>query len=119
MDGTNPKLSFIPKGSLVREESFLERRRPQSVMGIVATLAFILSFGSYAGLYFYRVSLSKEVGSKTEEINRTQKIFSDAPQVDKAKLFRARADLARELLASHIIVSPGYISSKIPQGAFL
>lgn len=106
MDSTTPKVSFIPKGSLVRETAFLERRRPRSAIGLIAILVFIASVGSYAGLYFYNGSLEKKVEAKTDEINKTQKTFSDAPQVGRAQVFRARAELAEELLNKHMVVSP-------------
>lgn len=106
MDGTNPKVSFIPKGSLVREESFLERRRPQSAIGFIAFFAFVLAISTYAGLYYYNDKLNQEVATKTIAIKRAQKEFSDEPKVGEAKVFRARADLAMELLNAHTVVSP-------------
>lgn len=106
MDSTTPKVSFIPKGSLVRETAFLERRRPRSAIGFIAVLAFVASVGSYAGLYFYNDSLEKKVEAKTDEINLIQKKFSEAPQIDKAQVFRARTKIASELLDSHTLVSP-------------
>lgn len=106
MDSTTPKVSFIPKGSLVRETAFLERRRPRSAIGVIAVLAFVASVGSYVGLYFYNDSLEKKVEAKTDEINLIQKKFSEAPQIDKAQVFRARTKIASELLDSHTLVSP-------------
>lgn len=106
MDGTNPKVSFIPKGSLVREESFLERRRPRSAIGFIAISLFILSIATYAGLYFYNRSLSKIVAAKTIEIKAAQEEISNIPEVNEARVFRARADLARELLNAHKVASP-------------
>lgn len=107
MDGTNnPKLSFIPKGALVRDEKFFERSRPRSVMGILAGFAFVLSIGAYTGLYYYNNSLTKLIAEKTIEIKRAQKEFSDAPEVGEAKVFRARADLANQLLNTHTVASP-------------
>lgn len=106
MDSTTPKVSFIPKGSLVRETAFLERRRPRSAIGFIAVLAFVASVGSYAGLYLYNDSLEKKVEAKTDEINLIQKKFSEAPQIDKAQVFRARTKIASELLDSHTLVSP-------------
>lgn len=106
MDSTIPKVSFIPKGSLVRETSFLERRRPQSAIGFIAGFVFVASVGSYAGLYFYSNFLEEKVVAKTDEINLIQQKFSDAPQISKAQVFRSRAELARELLDNHTVVSP-------------
>ena len=73
MDSTNPKVSFIPKGSLVREESFLERRRPQSAIGFIAAFAFVLAVGSYAGLFYYNNALVIVVAEKRTEIKTAQK----------------------------------------------
>lgn len=106
MDGSNPKVSFIPKGSLVREESFLERRRPQSAIGFVAGIAFVLAIGAFAGLYYLNDKLNQQVAEKTDEINKAQQEFKNAPEVGEARVFRARADLARELLNAHTIASP-------------
>lgn len=106
MDGTNPKVSFIPKGSLVREESFLERRRPQSAIGLIAGFVFVSSIIAYATLYYLNDSLNKTVADKTIEINKAQQEFNDEPKVGEAKVFRARADLAHELLNSHKVTSP-------------
>ena len=107
MDDTNiPKVSFIPKGSLVRDESFLTQNRPRSIVEFIAVFIFVASAGVYFGLYYYEVSLAKEVGTKTAEIKEAQKLFIEAPEVGKAKIFRTRADLARELLASHVVLAP-------------
>lgn len=106
MDGTNPKVSFIPKSSLVREESFLERPRPRSVMGILAIVAFFASAGSYAGLYYSQSSLEKQILAKAQEIKNAQSELSSKPQIERAKLFRSRALLAQELLNTHTLVSP-------------
>lgn len=106
MDSTTPKVSFIPKGTLVRETPFLERRRPRSAMGILATLSFIASVGGYTGLYFYNASLGEQIAAKTGEIGLVQQKFSDAPQISKAQVFSSRAELAKELLDGHTVVSP-------------
>ena len=106
MENTNQKISFIPKGSLVREESFLDRPRPKSVIGIFAIFVFVASVSSYVGLRFYNDTLANDIVSKTDEIKRAQKEFSDAPQVGRAKVFQSRAALARELLDTHTLVSP-------------
>lgn len=101
-----PKVSFIPKSPLTREESFMNRRRPRSITGFLAIFSFVVSIGSYAGLYFYESTLSKEVEKKAAEIASIQSEFLQSPEIDKAKIFQARADLAKELLDQHIAVSP-------------
>lgn len=105
MDGSNSKISFIPKGPLTREESFLERKRPRSAIGFLAAFVFLASVGSYVGLYFYDASLVKKITDKNKDIQDVKNRFSKSPEVVQAKVFRARADLAKELLAQHIAVS--------------
>lgn len=101
-----PKVSFIPKGPITREESFLDRRRPRSITGFLAIFAFVASVGSYAGFYFYQKTLLQEVEKKAESITSEQRLFVQSPEINRAKLFRVRAELARELLDQHIAVSP-------------
>ncbi len=101
-----PKVSFIPKSPLAQEESFLMRRRPRSITAYLAIFTFIVSVGSYGGFYFYEGTLSKEVAKTAESIASTQREFLLSPEINKAKVFRARAELAQELLNQHIVVSP-------------
>jgi hypothetical protein len=101
-----PKVSFIPKSPLAQEESFLMRRRPRSITGFLAIFLFVMSIGSYAGLSFYEGTLSSEVVKTAESIASTQREFLQSPEINEAKVFRARADLARELLNQHIVISP-------------
>lgn len=106
MDSNNSRISFIPKESLVRDESFLERRRPRSAMIFIASLVFISSVGAYAVLLYYNNSLNQTIADRITEIENLQREFTNSPEVGEAKVFSARANLARELLNSHIVVSP-------------
>ncbi|MBI5798388.1 MAG: hypothetical protein HZB10_00460 [Candidatus Yonathbacteria bacterium] len=107
MDDTTPKVSFIPKGSLVREESFLERRRPRSVAGFIAIIAMAASIGTYAGLYLYDKNyIERDVDLLTGKIIRARQKFSATTQVGEAQLFSSRVGIAKELLNSHTVVSP-------------
>ena len=106
MNSSNPKISFIPKGPLAGDSSFLERKRPQSVIEVLAILGFIISVGGYAGLYFYDVTLSGQVAAKIQDVKKIQSVFSQSLDVTQAKIFRSRADLAKELLSGHVAVSP-------------
>ena len=109
MENNNPKVSFIPKNSLIREENFFERPRPKSAIGILALTAAFLSAVSYSGLYYYDASLVKQIETKTTEIRDVQKEFGSAPEVAKARSFRSRVLLAQEILDAHILVSPIFI----------
>lgn len=106
MDSNNSKISFIPKESLVREESFLERRRPRSAMIFIASLIFLSSVVAYGVLLYYNNSLNQTIADRITEIETLQREFTNAPEVREAKVFSTRANLARELLSSHIVASP-------------
>lgn len=106
MDSTTPKISFIPKGSLVREDPFLERQRPRSIAGFFAIFLFVSVVSAYAGLYYYNNSLNRQILDKTSLIKDAQEEFNKSPEVAEAKIFRARADIANELLKNHMTVSP-------------
>lgn len=104
MVDTAPKISFIPKAPLVREENAL-RARPRSVFVVTASIIFIVSIGAYIGLFLYHRALANDVSSVTTEIERLQKDF-DRPEINEARAFRARADLARTLLTQHTTMRP-------------
>lgn len=106
MDDKSPKISFIPKASLVREQSFLERPRSRSVIGVLASIIFVAAIVSYVGLYFYNGSLEGQMAAKLGQIQNVQRVFNAAPQVGKATSFRFRAEIVQGLLNSHIAVSP-------------
>ena len=101
-----PKVSFIPKSPLAQEESFLMRRRPRSITAYLAIVMFTASVGSYGGFYFYEGTLSSDVAKTAESIASAQREFLQSPVINEAKVFKARADLARELINQHIVISP-------------
>ncbi len=106
MNGGSPQISFIPKSPLGEEDIFIARPRPRSVLGFLAALLFLVSVGAYIGLYFYDDFLSRNIQKKTGEIDTAQRALKSSPEINKAKVFNARADLARTLLQKHIVVSP-------------
>lgn len=106
MVSSPPKVSFIPKSPLAQEESFLMRRRPRSITAYLAIFTFVVSVGSYIGFYFYEDSLKSDVAKTAESIAAAQREFLQSPVISEAKVFKARADLARDLLSQHIVISP-------------
>lgn len=106
MVSNTPKVSFIPKNPLTHEESFMDRRRPRSIAGFLATFAFVVSVSAYGGLYFYNASLTKELKNKTEGVNKTKIALAQSPEIEQAKTFRERTVLVKELLNAHVAVSP-------------
>lgn len=106
MTSDQPKVSFIPKSTLVRDESFLERPRPRSLLGFLAVVSLFASVGAFAGLTIYKHSLEKSSGDLVEQVKSAQSEFTGSPVTEKAKLFQQRAELAQELLNTHTVVSP-------------
>lgn len=106
MNGGSPQISFIPKSPLGEEDIFVARPRPRSVLGFLATLLFLVSVGAYIGLYFYEDFISRNIQKKTGEIEMAQRALKSSPEIGRAKVFNARADLARTLLEKHIVISP-------------
>lgn len=104
MFDTNSKISFIPKSPLVREEDAF-RSRPRSVFAIIASFVFVVSVAAYFGLSFYHRALADNVNQVTNEIESLKKDF-DRPEIQDARVFRARADSARVLLEDHITMRP-------------
>lgn len=112
MNGDTPQISFIPKNPLTENDVFIARQRPRSVLGLLAGFLFLASVGAYIGLYLYEDILLENIQKKTAEIDEIQNAISSSPELGQAKVFNARADLARMLLSKHIIVSPifGFLS---------
>lgn len=106
MDSNLPKVSFIPKSPLAHKESFMERRRPRSITGFLAIFIFVVSVGAYVGLYFYDRSLVQKIETMTDKISTARRDLSRSPVIGEAKVFRVRAELAKELLDQHTVVSP-------------
>ncbi len=106
MIDNTPKISFIPKTSLVQEQPFIQRKRPRNIINAIGAFVFFVVIGAYFSIYLYEVSLIKDIEAKTSDISSAQEAFEKAPEIAKAKIFRARSDVALELLKQHIIVSP-------------
>lgn len=106
MTNDSTKISFIPKNSLIAQDPFLSRRRPRSVLGVLATLFLFVSVGAYAGLYAYEISLNNEIKKRTVEIQDTNKTLKESTVIAQAKIFQARTQIGKEILSNHVVVSP-------------
>lgn len=106
MTSDQPKVSFIPKDTLVREEAFLERPRPRSLLGFLAVVSLLASVGAYAGLYFFNFTIKQQADEILAKVEEAQSVFTQAPPIEEARLFQKRAQLAEELLNTHTVVTP-------------
>ena len=105
MEEKSPKISFIPKGSLVREESFLERPKSRNFIGVLGVSAALIVVAGFGGLYFFNSYLETQIIAKLDQVKSAQGAFKDSAQVEKANSFYFRAGLVQEILASHASVS--------------
>lgn len=106
MTSDQPKVSFIPKETLIREEPFLERPRPKSLLGFLAVVSLFASVGAYAGLYLFNLTLKQDADAVLAKVEAAQAAFVQAPSIEEARLFQKRAQLAEELLGTHTVVTP-------------
>ncbi len=106
MTNDSTKISFIPKNSLIGQDPFLARRRPRSVLGVLATVSFFVSIAVYVGLYAYQINLGNQIKKRTDDIARINKEFKESKVIAQAKVFQTRTRIGKEVLESHIIVSP-------------
>ncbi|MEK7460550.1 MAG: hypothetical protein AAB628_03315 [Patescibacteria group bacterium] len=106
MNSNAPKVSFIPKNSLTHGDDAFSASRPKSLVATLAIVIFVITVGVYGGLLYYKSLLAEEIQKQTVKIKTAQDIFTKSPDVEKAKVFNTRAELARKLLDSHIVVSP-------------
>ncbi len=105
MNSNPTKISFIPKSSLAEQKSFMGRGRPKSIVGFLAIFVFIISVGSYVVFYFSEKSTLLNINTKIVAIKKIQEDLAKAPEINEAKLFRVRYDLAQELLNHHNVFS--------------
>lgn len=106
MNSNAPKVSFIPKNSLTHEDDAFGTSRPKSLVAALAVVIFAVTVGVYGGLLYYKSLLAEEIQKQTVKIKTAQDKLTKSPDVEKAKVFNTRAELARQLLDSHLVVSP-------------
>lgn len=100
------KISFIPKNSLIGQDPILSRRRPRSILGVVATIFFLLNIAVYVGIYVYKVQLANQIKERTTAISATHKTFKSSQVIAQAKVFQARAEIGKEVLNNHVSILP-------------
>lgn len=105
MNSDTSKISFIPKNSLAHDDAFVVRRRPTSLISVLAVIVFFGSVAAYVFFTFYGNTLDKKMSGLTTQIQDLQKSF-DQPEIREARIFNSRAKLVHDLLDRHIAVTP-------------
>lgn len=104
MNSDTSKISFIPKNSLAHDDAFVVRRRPTSLISVLAVIIFFGSVFAYVFFTFYSNTLEKKMNGLTTQIQELQKSF-DQPEIREARIFNSRAKLVHDLLDQHIAVT--------------
>lgn len=119
MNSDTSKISFIPKNPLAHDDTFVVRRRPTSLISVLAVIVFFGSVSAYVFFTFYGNTLDKKMRGLTTQIQELQKSF-DQPEIKEARVFNARAKLVHDLLDQHIAVTPlfSFLSENTTENIF-
>ena len=98
------RTSFIPKKQIVFEE---EKRQstPVSFLTTISAILFFFLLAVAGGLYFYKATLEREIGTMSESLDRAREAV-DAALVASLKRLDDRMQVANVLLQNHVTVSP-------------
>lgn len=80
-------------------------QRSVSIFTIIAIFSIIIVGGAYGGLYFYKSTLSVSVANAKKSLNLAESSF-EADTISDLQLFDKRIAASKQVLASHIVVSP-------------
>lgn len=108
MDNTQFQTSFIPKKPIMEaplHKAPIAMQRSVSIFTIIAIFSIIIVGGAYGGLYFYKSTLSVSVANAKKSLNLAESSF-EADTISDLQLFDKRIAASKQVLASHIVVSP-------------
>jgi hypothetical protein len=94
--------SFIPKKLVTSNSS---EKEPKSFFSIIAIFLFIISILLSGGLFLYKIYLTKQQGSLSTSLTLTRDSF-EKDTIDELELFDRRTKSAKQILSSHIVLSP-------------
>ncbi len=99
----NFQTSFIPKKPIMEERASASR---PSVFFLIASIfiLFIVLLGT-GGIYFYKVSLNKQLTSMETSLSNDENNFEPS-KINKLQVLDKRLNVATQLLANHIAISP-------------
>lgn len=80
-------------------------QRSVSIFTVIAIFSIIVVGGAYGGLYFYKSTLSVSVANAKKSLNLAESSF-EADTISDLQLFDKRIAASKQVLASHIVVSP-------------
>lgn len=94
--------SFIPKKPITSSAS---NKEPRSLFSIITIFLLIVSILIFAGLFVYKIYLTKQEGALSLSLSVTRDSF-EKDTIDELELFDKRTQTAKEILNNHIVLSP-------------
>jgi len=94
--------SFIPKKPIT---SNVSDKTPKSFLSIIAIFLLIISVLGSLGLFFYKNYLTKHKDSLSSSLAVVRDTF-EKNTIDELSLFNERTETAKQILNSHIVLSP-------------
>jgi hypothetical protein len=94
--------SFIPKKIIT---STVPEKEPKSFFSIISIFLLIISILASGGLYLYKTYLIKQQETLSASLIKTRDSF-EKDTIDELEFFNRRAESARKILDSHIVLSP-------------
>jgi hypothetical protein len=94
--------SFIPKKLIT---SNISDKEPKNFFSLIATFLLIISILISAGLYVYKIYLTKQEETLSLSLEKTRNSF-EQDTIDELELFNKRTQSAKTILNNHIVLSP-------------
>jgi len=97
--------SFIPKKPMMASSVSVSGKEPVNFFSVIATLLLIVSILTAAGLFVYKIYLTKQKETLSSSLLINRDSF-EKDTIDELELFNKRTDSAKKILSNHVILSP-------------
>jgi hypothetical protein len=94
--------SFIPKKPMT---SSVSEKEPRNFFSIITTFLLVISILISAGLFVYKIYLTKQQETLSSSLSITRDSF-EKDTIDELELFDKRTESAKQILSNHVILSP-------------
>jgi len=94
--------SFIPKKPMT---SSVSEKEPRNFFSIITTFLLVISILISAGLFVYKIYLTKQQETLSSSLAITRDSF-EKDTIDELELFDKRTESAKQILSNHVILSP-------------
>ncbi len=99
----NFQTSFIPKKPMIEES--VVRSRGTSFFTVIAIIVFFTMVLASGGIYFYKISLTKQIDQMTADLAIAKNRFEPA-KIAQLQQLDKRLTAATQIVAHHIAISP-------------